>query len=322
VAWGEVILATGMGLFAAGFGAFSVLESRRMDQAERATEDQPSAAGRDLASSGVSPLFVSRPYAALISAAWHDFASDVGRLVEERGPASTSGPPIVAAEDPAARSGRELVLVLRDFVSWMQMVESVVQTRSEAEIVQDLVVGQAEIQEATEGSSQVATPARRPDPTEQPEPSRERPEGTRLMDVVAEERPPVITVGERDKIRDAITRLQGYGISQAPVVRGGDVHDVEAFVGSIHVRTLLGRLLQDVASLDADVAAVMAPPLPTVSIDEPVEAMLPRLLDASAVVVEKEGEAVGVLTHSDLLEFLAKRQGRASVTTGEVESSD
>jgi cystathionine beta-synthase len=121
------------------------------------------------------------------------------------------------------------------------------------------------------------------------------------------ELPALITVGARDKVRQAIDRLQQHGISQAPVVRE-DSAAVSALVGSIREATLLDRIFRDPDSLQSDVAEVMAAPFPMVEHDEPVDMAFAELQDSPAVVVTKGGEALGVLTRSDLLEFLAHRR--------------
>lgn len=80
---------------------------------------------------------------------------------------------------------------------------------------------------------------------------------------------------------------------------------VSSFVGSIREATLLDRIFRDPDSLQADVAEVMAPPFPMVEYEEPVEVAFAELQGSPAVIVTKAGEALGVLTRSDLLEFLA-----------------
>ena len=138
----------------------------------------------------------------------------------------------------------------------------------------------------------------------------ERAEPIRVEEVLAAkhgEIPPLVSVGAHDKVRQAIDRLQEYGISQAPVVRE-DTSEVSAFVGSIRERTLLDRIFRDPDSLQADVAEAMAPPLPMVEFDDPLETAFSELQQSPAVVVAKRGEALGVLTRSDLLEFLAHRE--------------
>jgi cystathionine beta-synthase len=137
----------------------------------------------------------------------------------------------------------------------------------------------------------------------------ERPEVVRVEEVLKGrhgEVPPLVTVSAHDKVRQAIDVLQRYSISQAPVVRE-DSMDVAQFVGSIRERELLDRIFRDPDALQADVAEVMGPPITMVEFDEPVEVAFEGLQHGPAVVVVKSGQALGVLTRSDFLEFLAHR---------------
>ncbi len=138
----------------------------------------------------------------------------------------------------------------------------------------------------------------------------ERPEIVRVEEVLSAKHgdlPTVVTVSAHDKVRQAIDALQEYGISQAPVVREPSL-DVTQFVGSIQERALLDRIFRDPDALQADVAEVMGPPIPMVEYDEPIEVAFVELQREPAVLVAKAGQVLGVLTRSDLLEFLAHRQ--------------
>jgi cystathionine beta-synthase len=138
----------------------------------------------------------------------------------------------------------------------------------------------------------------------------ERPEVIRVEEVLASKHgdiPVLVSIGAHDKVRQAVDRLQEYGISQAPVVRE-ESQEVSAFVGSIREATLLDRIFRDPDSLQADVAEVMAPPFPMVEFDEPLEVAFAELQHAPAVLVAKQGEALGILTRADLLEYLAHRE--------------
>ena len=119
--------------------------------------------------------------------------------------------------------------------------------------------------------------------------------------------PPLITVRAHDKVRQAVDVLQANGISQAPVVRE-DSTDVAQFVGSIRDRELLERVFRDPDALQADVAEVMAPPIPTVERHASVDEAFAELERAPAVLVSAGGSVLGVLTRSDLLDFLAHRR--------------
>jgi cystathionine beta-synthase len=128
-----------------------------------------------------------------------------------------------------------------------------------------------------------------------------------VLEAKGGELPPLITVLAHDKVRQAVDVLQEHSISQAPVVRE-DTDEVSGFVGSIRDRELLERVFRDPDALQADVAEVMAPPIPTVEWDDPIEAAFSELERAPAVLVAKAGQALGVLTRSDLLDFLAHRR--------------
>jgi cystathionine beta-synthase len=138
----------------------------------------------------------------------------------------------------------------------------------------------------------------------------ERPEPIRVEEVLARkagDTPVLVTVGAHEKVRQAVDRLHEFDISQAPVLRQG-TNDVTAFVGSVREATLLDRVFRDPDALQADVAEVMAPPFPMVEFDAPLEEAFSELQGSPAVLVAKSGEALGVLTRSDLLEFLAHRR--------------
>jgi cystathionine beta-synthase len=138
----------------------------------------------------------------------------------------------------------------------------------------------------------------------------ERPEVVRVEEVLSSKPsglPPLITIGAHDKVRQAIDRLQEHGISQAPVVRE-ETTDVTGFVGSIQERGLLDRIFRDPDALQSDVAEVMGPPHPMVEVEDPVEVAFDALQSSPAVLVAKGGHVLGVLTRTDLLEFLAHRQ--------------
>ena len=128
-----------------------------------------------------------------------------------------------------------------------------------------------------------------------------------VMRAKGRELPALITVRAHDKVRQAVDVLQTHAISQAPVVRE-DSTVVAQFVGSIRDRELLERVFRDADVLQADIATVMAPPIPAVEWDAPVDEAFGDLERAPAVLVVKTGQVLGVLTRSDLLNFLAHRR--------------
>ena len=121
--------------------------------------------------------------------------------------------------------------------------------------------------------------------------------------------PQLVTIAAHQKVGEAIDAMQRYSISQLPVVRDGQVGSLADVIGSLQDRDLLDRVFKNADALHEDVAAAMQPPLATVeasaSVDEIVTALTGR---TNAVLVASGGRPVGVVTRSDLLEYLANRQ--------------
>ena len=132
---------------------------------------------------------------------------------------------------------------------------------------------------------------------------------------VGHEVPDLVTIGSHEKVGAAIEIMQRYGISQVPVVREEPVDSLADVVGSLHERGLLDRVFRNADALSEDVAVAMQPPLPAVEADASVDEVYEGLSGGSgAVVVVSEGRPSGILTRSDLLEFLAARRSQVEPT--------
>jgi len=118
--------------------------------------------------------------------------------------------------------------------------------------------------------------------------------------------PVLITIGAHQKVGEAIDVMQRYSISQLPVVRDGELESLADVIGSLQDRDLLDRVFKNPDALHEDVSAAMQPPLAAIdagqSLDEVFAALTGR---TNALVVARDGSPIGVLTRSDLLEFLA-----------------
>src|SRR3954447_19800679 len=119
--------------------------------------------------------------------------------------------------------------------------------------------------------------------------------------------PPLVHVHPDETVRDTIAILKEFGVSQMPVVKAEPPLAAAEVVGAVAERELLERAFADPAILEQAVGEVMAPALPTVGGGEPVEVTVEALQSASAVLVFDNGHPVGILTRSDLLEFLVQR---------------
>jgi cystathionine beta-synthase len=117
--------------------------------------------------------------------------------------------------------------------------------------------------------------------------------------------PPLVHVHPDETVRDAIAVLREYGVSQMPVVKNEPPLSLAEVVGTVTDRDLLGRLAADNAALNAPVGQVMGPPLPMVGAGEPVDVASARLAESPAVLVIDGGHPTGIVTRSDLLDFLS-----------------
>jgi cystathionine beta-synthase len=118
--------------------------------------------------------------------------------------------------------------------------------------------------------------------------------------------PALVTIAAHQKVGEAINVMQRYSISQLPVVRDGMVESLADVIGSLQDRDLLDRVFKNADALHEDVATAMQPPLAAVEENASVEAVFAALTGRSnAVLVAREGRPVGVVTRSDLLEYLA-----------------
>jgi cystathionine beta-synthase len=123
-----------------------------------------------------------------------------------------------------------------------------------------------------------------------------------------EETPRLVTISAHQKIAEAIELMERYSISQLPVVRDGDVESLADVIGSLQDRDLLERVFKNPDALHDDVAAAMQGPLATVEANASVDEIVTALTGGTnAVVVAEGGRPVGVVTRSDLLDYLAHR---------------
>jgi cystathionine beta-synthase len=124
--------------------------------------------------------------------------------------------------------------------------------------------------------------------------------------------PDLITIASHQKVGEAIDLMQQYSISQLPVVRDGELESLADVIGSLQDRDLLDRVFKNPDALHEDVATAMQPPLTAIDADEPLDEVFATLTGrTNAVVVARGGKPVGVLTRTDLLEYLAHQRGNS-----------
>jgi cystathionine beta-synthase len=134
-----------------------------------------------------------------------------------------------------------------------------------------------------------------------------REQGLLVGDVLAQKRetgetPTLVSVQSKHLVRDAVGLLHEHRVSQLPVVSSDDPNEV---VGAIGERGLLAHAAKDASLMDAEITAVMEPPFPTVSVDDPARAAVELLVgEQQALLVTHNGRPEGVVTRTDLLEAL------------------
>ena len=100
-------------------------------------------------------------------------------------------------------------------------------------------------------------------------------------------------------VRQALTLMSTWGVSQIPVLENGQS------VGGLIEGTLMTRALAQPALLDRPVSEVMDPPFPEVdagTATDRVGSMLTR--ENPAALVRKDGELIGIVSRYDVLQQL------------------
>jgi cystathionine beta-synthase len=103
-------------------------------------------------------------------------------------------------------------------------------------------------------------------------------------------------------VRQALGLMKLHDVSQLPVMDG------DRCVGSVTEYHLTTRGLESTRFLDATVGEVMDEPFPTVPAAEPVDAVTKLLSKTTpALLVQDGGRVAGIVTRTDLLQFLMAR---------------
>ncbi|MUL45783.1 cystathionine beta-synthase [Mycobacterium sp. CBMA293] len=122
--------------------------------------------------------------------------------------------------------------------------------------------------------------------------------------------PDLVHTHPSETVRDAISILREYGVSQMPVVGAEPPVMAGEVAGSVSERELLSAVFEGRAKLADAVAQHMSPPLPLIGAGELASAAAKELREVDAVMVVDDGKPVGVLTRHDLLGFLSQGGAR------------
>jgi cystathionine beta-synthase len=114
--------------------------------------------------------------------------------------------------------------------------------------------------------------------------------------------PMVVSVPAGASVRQALNLMSVHDVSQLPIMEGANC------IGSVSDWSLSQKSLDNPKLLDSTVSDIMDAPFPTVSGDQPVDAVV-KLLSKSnpAVLVQEHGMIQGIVTRSDMLHFMMQR---------------
>jgi cystathionine beta-synthase len=114
--------------------------------------------------------------------------------------------------------------------------------------------------------------------------------------------PALVSTAPGASVRQALGLMSLHDVSQLPVMDGANC------VGSVSESVLSVRGLEDTKVLERTVSDVMDPPFPVVDTAMPADAAVKMLgRNNPAVLVRDHGTVQGILTRSDLLQFLMAR---------------
>ena len=114
--------------------------------------------------------------------------------------------------------------------------------------------------------------------------------------------PLIVSVQPGQTVRQALRLMGQHDVSQLPVMDGSNC------IGSVSDWSLSAKSLDNTKLLDMTVSEIMDPPFPIVDVTQPVDAVA-KLLSKSnpAVLVRSNGSLQGIVTRSDMLNFLMAR---------------
>ncbi|HJR62510.1 MAG TPA: pyridoxal-phosphate dependent enzyme [Gemmatimonadaceae bacterium] len=123
-----------------------------------------------------------------------------------------------------------------------------------------------------------------------------------ILDTKEGTAPAVVSVAPGATVRQALRLMSLHDVSQLPVMDGSNC------VGSVSDWSLSARSLEDTKLLDATVSDLMEAPFPVVDGNQPLDTVVKLLSKANpAVLVRRNGKIGGIVTRSDVLQFLMAR---------------
>jgi cystathionine beta-synthase len=108
-----------------------------------------------------------------------------------------------------------------------------------------------------------------------------------------------VSVAPAAQVRQALTLMATWSVSQIPVLDNGDC------IGGLSESSLMTRALNQPALLDRPVREVMDSPFPVVDASFPTDRLAPMLTrENPATLVLQDGKLIGIVSRYDLLQQL------------------
>jgi cystathionine beta-synthase len=117
---------------------------------------------------------------------------------------------------------------------------------------------------------------------------------------------PLVVAHKGATVREVIALMRDSGVSQMPVLEGGDGTRLAGIVAEVD---LLEHLVQGEGGLDTAIDDLVESDYATVTPATRIHLLRNIFNDATMVVVEERDAIVGVITKIDLIEYLAERRG-------------
>ncbi|MCE0488115.1 cystathionine beta-synthase [Ornithinimicrobium sediminis] len=118
--------------------------------------------------------------------------------------------------------------------------------------------------------------------------------------------PALVHAHPTDTVRDAVSMMSQYGVSQLLVLSAEPPVVMGEVVGAVNERDLLDAVFHGEVRMSDTVATVVGPPLGLIGVGETVAAAREALASTDALLVTEDGKPVAVLTRPDLLTFLSE----------------
>ncbi|HEX6807080.1 MAG TPA: pyridoxal-phosphate dependent enzyme [Gemmatimonadaceae bacterium] len=131
------------------------------------------------------------------------------------------------------------------------------------------------------------------------------PDRVRIADLLGakpDHAPAVVSVATGATVRQALRLMNLHDVSQLPVIEGNNC------VGSVSEGVVSAKALEDTTLLDATVSDVMDAPFPLVESGQSLDSIVKLLTKSNpAVLVRSQDRISGIVTRSDVLQFLMAR---------------